>query len=73
MADPENYVLYEKVRNYLMGWKNTSRTADTYTQRFLVNEATKIMMGIYSTELLKKENVKIGKDKNNSRKSVFGF
>lgn len=73
MADPENYFLYEKVRNYLMGWKNTSRTADTYTQRFLVNEATKIMKVINSTELLNKENIKIGKDKNNSRKSVFGF
>jgi len=73
MADPENYVLYEKVRNYLMGWKNTSRTVDTYTQRFLVNEATKIMSVINSTELLNKENIKIGKAKKNSRKSVFGF
>lgn len=73
MAEPENYVLYEKVRNYLMGWKNTSRTADTYTQRFLVNEATKIMKVINSTELLDKENLKSGKTKSNSRKSVFGF
>lgn len=73
MADPEHYVLYEKVRNYLMGWKNTSRTADTYTQRYLVNEATKIMNVINSTKLLNKENLKSGKAKLNSRKSVFGF
>ena len=73
LASPENYEMYEKIRNYLMGWSRTSKTAEVYTQRYLINESYKIMRSMNATDLLEKESNKHAQNNTNTRKSIFGF
>lgn len=73
IASPNHYEMYEKVRNYLMGWSRTSKSAATYTQRYIINESYKIMQLMNSTSFLEKEPKQNAQKDTNNRKSVFGF
>lgn len=73
LANPANYEMYEKVRNYLMGWSRRSKTSEVYTQRYLINESYKIMQFMNATSLLEKEPKKHAQNITKTRKSIFGF
>lgn len=72
-CNPDNYAFYEKVRNYLMGWKNESDTSDIYNRRFIIQESQKIMAIINPIKHLNEESMNVTNYQKSTRKSIFGF
>lgn len=72
-CNPDNYAFYDKVRNYLMGWKNDSYTSDIYNRRFIIQESQKIMGIINPIKHLNEESMNVTNSQKSTRKSIFGF
>ncbi|WP_447866124.1 tyrosine-type recombinase/integrase [Rahnella bonaserana] len=72
-ANAQDYITYEKVRNYLMGWKKNSNTSDIYNQGFIVQESHRIMAVINPVKNLIEDMTNASKSEKPTRKSIFGF
>ncbi|ENB2034140.1 tyrosine-type recombinase/integrase [Salmonella enterica] len=72
-CNPDNYAFYDKVRNYLMGWKNDSYTSDIYNRRFIIQESQKIMAVINPLKNIVEDKSNVSNTKKATRKSIFGF
>ncbi|EEH4702576.1 tyrosine-type recombinase/integrase [Salmonella enterica] len=72
-SNSQDYITYEKVRNYLMGWKKNSTTSDIYNQAFIAQESRKIMAVINPLKNIVEDKSNVSNSKKATRKSIFGF
>lgn len=72
-SNSQDYITYEKVRSYLMGWKKNSNTSDIYNQGFIAKESQKIMAIINPLKTIVEDKSNVSNLKKTSRKSIFGF
>lgn len=72
-SNSQDYITYEKVRNYLMGWKKNSTTSDIYNQAFIAQESRKIMSVINPLKNIVEDKSNVSNSKKATRKSIFGF
>ncbi|ECH0563246.1 phage integrase family protein [Salmonella enterica] len=72
-SNSQDYITYEKVRNYLMGWKKNSSTSDIYNQAFIAQESRKIMAVINPLKNIVEDKSNVSNSKKATRKSIFGF
>lgn len=72
-SNSQDHITYEKVRNYLMGWKKNSTTSDIYNQPFIAQESRKIMAVINPLKNIVEDKSNVSNSKKATRKSIFGF